>query len=181
MVEVCLSIGSNLGDRIVNLSKAINILATGKILSNIKTSKIYESKAVLLSGSPKEWNKDYYNMVIKGNTDLLPNKLLEQINKIEKDMGRTSLGRWSPRVIDIDILTYGDEQYIMENLKIPHPLMLNREWIMIPLTSLNPKWRYPVRGDYYMMPIQDITQDIFKKGIVNCHLTDLKILELENV
>ena len=181
MVEVCLGLGSNLGDRLLNISTAISSLVHKKIVTNVKTSKIYESKAVLLSGSPKEWDKNYYNMVIKCNTDLLPNKLLDQLVLVEKEMGRGNLSRWSPRIIDIDILTYGDEQYIMENLRIPHPLMLNREWVVLPLASINPKWRYPVKGDYYMMAVQDIVQARFKDQSTSCQVTDHRILELENV
>ena len=180
MVEVCLGLGSNLGDRIVNLSKAVSLLSSHKILNNIKSSKVYESNAVLLSGSPKDWDRDFYNIVIKGNTELLPNKLLDKIKEIEKEIGKVSIGRWGPRVIDIDILTYGDEQYIMENLKIPHPLMLNREWVIMPLASLHPKWRYPVRGDYYMMTISDIAKRLVAGKVSNCQLTDIKIFETEN-
>ena len=180
MVEVCLGIGSNLGDRINNISKAVSLLSANKILNNIKSSRVYESKAVLLSGSPKDWDRDYYNSVIKGNTELLPNKLLEKIKEIEKEMGRVDRGRWSPRLIDIDILTYGEEQYIMDNLKIPHPLMLNREWVMTPLVEINPKWHYPVRGDYYMMTIADIAQKIVHKN-PNCKIPEHKVLELKNV
>ena len=179
MVEVCLGLGSNLGDRIINISKAVSALAAQKILNNIKSSRVYESKAVLLSGSPKDWDKDYYNIVIKGNTEILPNKLLEKIQEIEKSLGRVDRGRWGPRVIDIDILTYGEEQYIMEDLRIPHPLMLNREWVMTPLVSINPKWHYPVRGDYYMMTIADIAQKL-TPAKPNCRITEHKILELEN-
>ena len=181
MVEVCLGLGSNLGDRLLNLSAAISALANKKIISNVKTSKIYESKAILLSGSPKEWAKNYYNMAIKCNSDLLPNKLLEQIKIVEKEMGRVELGRWAPRVIDIDILTYGDEQYVMENLRIPHPLMLNREWVVTPLATIHPKWRYPVRGDYHLMTLQEIVQSKFKETGSSCQVTDQRILELENV
>jgi 2-amino-4-hydroxy-6-hydroxymethyldihydropteridine diphosphokinase len=180
MVEVCLGLGSNLGDRLFNLSTAISLLTSKRIVSNVKTSKIYESKAVLLSTSPKEWDRNYYNMVIKCNSDLLPNKLLEQITAVEKEMGRVELGRWGPRVIDIDILTYGDEQYVMDNLKIPHPLMLNREWVVVPLASINPKWRYPVRGDYYMMTVQDIVQSKFNGESSTCQITDQRIFELEH-
>ena len=180
MVEVCLGLGSNLGDRLLNISTAISSLTNKKIITNVRTSKIYESKAVLLSGSPKDWDKNYYNLVVKCNSDLLPNKLLEQVEIVQKEMGRVNLGRWGPRIIDIDILTYGDEQYIMENLRIPHPLMLNREWVMMPLSSINPKWRYPVRGDYYMMTLQDIIQTKFKGESTSCQVTDQRVLELEN-
>lgn len=180
MVEVCLGLGSNLGDRLLNLSTAINVLTNKKIVSNVRTSKIYESKAVILSGSPKEWDRNYFNMVMKCNSDLLPNKLLEQIKIVEKEMGRVELGRWGPRIIDIDILTYGDEQYVMDNLKIPHPLMLNREWVVMPLASINPKWRYPVRGDYYMMTLQEIAQNKINQMSPGCQVTEHRVFELEN-
>ncbi len=180
MVEVCLGLGSNLGDRLLNLSTAINMLVSKKIVNHIKISRIYESKARILSGSPKEWDVNYYNMAVKCNTDLLPNKLLEQLKLIEKAMGRIDVGRWGPRNIDIDILTYGDEQYIMDDLKIPHPLMLNREWVVVPLAAIHPKWRYPVRGDYYMMTLQDILESKFKNIASECHITEHRILEFEH-
>ncbi|MDP2642632.1 MAG: 2-amino-4-hydroxy-6-hydroxymethyldihydropteridine diphosphokinase [Candidatus Peregrinibacteria bacterium] len=127
-----LSLGSNLGDRDDFLKKAISaIKKTEKI---IKKSKIYETSPV----GHKDQG-DFLNMVIKIETLLTPQKLLEKLMEIEKKLGRERRIKNGPRTIDIDILTFGNTIVDEPNLKIPHPRMHERKFVLVPLMELTDK------------------------------------------
>lgn len=128
-----LSLGSNLGDREKNLRRAIDMLSerVGKVL---RTSLFMESE-------PWGFVSDniFYNACVKVDTDLTPQELLAATQKIEKALGRTEKseeGKYCDRTIDIDILLYGDITVDDENLKIPHPHMYERDFVMIPLKEI---------------------------------------------
>lgn len=154
--KVTLGLGSNLGNRNRNLKQAIDTLKDMNILSNVICSSIDETKAILKPGSPKAWNIDYLNQTITGLTMLNPQELLKALKDIEHIMGRTSLEEWSPREIDIDILSYKDQIIEEENLIIPHPEILNRHWILKQLSEINPQWKYPILGRFYQLTIKEI-------------------------
>ena len=158
--EVVLGLGSNLGDRLNYLQQAIKKLEELKILTKISSSSIEETKAVLKPNSPAEWNLNFLNMAVKGFTNLSPKELIHSIQKIEHLLGRNSTQEWSPREIDIDILSYGDKIIELENLTIPHSELLNRQWALKPFVELNPEWKYPVEGPFYNLKIKDIYEKI---------------------
>ncbi|WP_299228452.1 2-amino-4-hydroxy-6-hydroxymethyldihydropteridine diphosphokinase [Sulfurihydrogenibium sp.] len=137
MNEVYLGLGSNVGDRLLNLNKAIELLS-GKI-QILKKSKIYVSKAVGYTDQP-----DFYNMVLYGRTDLSPEELFNFIKDVEKNAGRVYRFHWGPREIDIDILFYNDLVYKSDKLNIPHPRLHERDFVLLPLIELNPKLFHPV-------------------------------------
>ncbi|MFA6305275.1 MAG: 2-amino-4-hydroxy-6-hydroxymethyldihydropteridine diphosphokinase [Candidatus Gracilibacteria bacterium] len=127
-----LSLGSNLGNREFFLKKAISeIKKTAKIK---KKSKIYETSPV---GYKKQ--EDFLNMVIGIETTLSPQKLLKKLQEIEKKLGRERKTKNGPRTIDIDILTYEDTIVDEPNLKIPHPRMHKRKFVLVPLLELSDK------------------------------------------
>ena len=132
---VFLALGSNLGNKIENITKSLNLLQDK--IHNIKYSCVYESAAVLLSNSPKEWDIPFYNMAIKCNTKLNPFELFEFVKKIEKQIGRKNSQRFSPREIDIDIIFYNNEFLITDELKIPHNDFMNRDFVIFPLLDLD--------------------------------------------
>jgi len=112
MNEVYLGLGSNVGDRLLNLNKAIELLS--EKIQILKKSKIYISKAVGYTDQP-----DFYNMVLYGKTDLSPEELFNFIKDVEKNVGRVYRFHWGPREIDIDILFYNDLVYKSDKLNIP--------------------------------------------------------------
>ena len=99
---VYLSLGSNLGDRLNNINRAIDLLSSNG-LEILKISPIYLTPALLLKNSPDDWNIPYLNCVIKCNCGIEPLDLLNTIKNIESSLGRDFSKRWSPRPIDIDI------------------------------------------------------------------------------
>jgi len=137
MNEVYLGLGSNVGDRLLNLTKAIELLS--EKIQILKKSKIYISKAVGYTDQP-----DFYNMVLYGKTDLSPEELFNFIKDVEKNVGRVYRFHWGPREIDIDILFYNDLVYKSDKLNIPHPRLHERDFVLLPLIELNPKLFHPV-------------------------------------
>jgi len=133
-----LALGSNLGNRAQHLNKAKKIVCqdVGKIISE---SSIHETEAVGFEGNP------FYNQVIKVETALSPESLLQKTQEIEEKLGRTQktiikneTPVYSNRIIDIDILLYDDLQINTETLAIPHPKMLERDFVMNPLKEIYP-------------------------------------------
>lgn len=160
-IEVVLGLGSNLGDRSNYLELAISKLEKQEIISNITLSSIYQTKALLLENSPKEWDIDFLNMAVRGGTKLAPEELLNAIKMIERDIGRKHTGRWAPREIDIDILAYGEEVIHHPLITIPHPSLLDRVWAITPLSEVYPEWKYPVLGTYYQLSAKEIVKKLF--------------------
>jgi 2-amino-4-hydroxy-6-hydroxymethyldihydropteridine diphosphokinase len=137
MNEVYLGLGSNVGDRLLNLNKAIELLSVK--IQILKKTKIYISKAVGYTDQP-----NFYNMVLYGKTDLSPEELFNFIKDVEKNAGRVYRFHWGPREIDIDILFYNDLVYKSDKLNIPHPRLHERDFVLLPLIELNPKLFHPV-------------------------------------
>lgn len=133
-----IGIGSNLGDREGNCLKAIELMRERGI-SILKQSSPYETEPWGLTDQPK-----FINMAVEAETSRSPLKLLEVLKEIEKEMRRTEAVRWGPRVIDLDILLYGDLVLDEPDLKIPHPLMEEREFVLRPLAEIAPDVRHPV-------------------------------------
>jgi 2-amino-4-hydroxy-6-hydroxymethyldihydropteridine diphosphokinase len=137
---VYISLGSNMGDREKNLTGALVSLEAVPGLEIIATSGIYVTEAQEMDeGSP-----DFMNQVIMADFSFLPAELLDSLEKIETKMGRTGKGQYQPRVIDLDILLFGDQIIETERLSIPHRKMLNRPFILVPLLQINPELVHPV-------------------------------------
>ncbi|ADL41567.1 2-amino-4-hydroxy-6-hydroxymethyldihydropteridine pyrophosphokinase [Caldicellulosiruptor obsidiansis OB47] len=134
---VFLGLGSNLGDRGENIKKAIEHLKD-KIRIE-KVSSIIETEPYGFVDQPK-----FLNCVLKGTTVLSPLELLEFVLDIENKMGRKRLFKWGPRNIDIDILFYDDCVIDTENLKIPHPELHKRLFVLEPLCEIEKDFVHPV-------------------------------------
>ena len=140
MPTVTLGLGANQGNRIANLREAIYQLNQCDYIQINKKSAVFRTPALLKPNSPKEWNIDYFNCCISIVTSLSPRVLLSTtIKAIERQMGRNlQAARWSPRVIDIDILTWGNQTVNEEDLHIPHIGILERNFVLQPLLQIDP-------------------------------------------
>ena len=138
MINVFLLLGSNLGNRELQLKKAI-IGIEKQIGTIIKSSSIYETAAWGKTDTPS-----YLNQVILLQTALPASTVLEKILNIELDLGRVREEKWGSRIIDIDILFYGDMIIKEQNLQIPHPELHNRRFTIEPLAEIAPDWIHPV-------------------------------------
>jgi 2-amino-4-hydroxy-6-hydroxymethyldihydropteridine diphosphokinase len=133
-----LSLGSNLGDRLGNIHKAIGFLNEKPGITVAKTSSIYLTAPVGVSRQP-----DFYNAAIEIKTTLPPQSLLKAVKAIEYAMGRQPDSHFQPRTIDIDILMYGDLEIDSLDLRIPHSRLDKRAFVLIPLLELNPDLIHP--------------------------------------
>lgn len=139
MVQVFLSLGSNLGDRLFNLRKGTGLMA--QMAGTVRiTSGVYETEPW---GCSLENN--FFNMAVVLETPLKPENLLAQLKKIETLCGRKpEKVRFADRTLDIDILIYGSEIVSSVNLKIPHPLLHERRFVLVPLAEIAPDAVHPV-------------------------------------
>ncbi|PJC37502.1 2-amino-4-hydroxy-6-hydroxymethyldihydropteridine diphosphokinase [Candidatus Peregrinibacteria bacterium CG_4_9_14_0_2_um_filter_53_11] len=152
MAEVILSLGSNQGDREASLAQALALLP----LENLKLSRLYRSEP----WGEVEGEGEFLNQVVSVSTRLSPEDLLEEIKLVEQKLGRTrpdavplqglpagpkKSGRhYLPRPIDIDILFYDTLIYSSSHLTIPHPLIAERRFVLLPLAELLPEYQHPV-------------------------------------
>ncbi|MCX7834008.1 MAG: 2-amino-4-hydroxy-6-hydroxymethyldihydropteridine diphosphokinase [Ignavibacteria bacterium] len=139
MSAVFLSLGSNLGDKLIYLRSAI------KQLENIEGNKILKLSSIYNTqpwGNPKQ--QDFLNIVIKISTLLSPIELFRKIKFIEKIVGRKNYEKWKSREIDIDILFYNDLVFNSKHLTIPHPEIPHRKFVLIPLNEIEPDFIHPV-------------------------------------
>lgn len=132
MPIVYIGIGSNLGNREENCEKAVTLL-TRKGIKVIKRSSFYETEPWGVREQPK-----FINMAVEAETRLEPEELLKTIKEIESNLGRRESIRWGPRTIDLDILLYNDLTVKTQDLKIPHPHIKDREFILKPLSEIAP-------------------------------------------
>lgn len=138
MSIVYIGIGSNLGDRKANCMRAIELLA-GKGIVVRKESSLYETDPWGDKNQPK-----FLNMAIEIETELKPRDLLGILAGIEKELGRKKSHKWGPRIIDLDILLYNSITIDQDDLKIPHPFMHERDFVLKPLYEIAPDVKHPV-------------------------------------
>jgi 2-amino-4-hydroxy-6-hydroxymethyldihydropteridine diphosphokinase len=125
-----LGLGSNLGDRLKNLGSAVRLLEERGV-EVVRSSRVYETEPV---GGPAQG--PYLNAVLEGDCEGSARALLDAARGVEEAMGRVRSERWGPRVIDVDILTFGDERIDEPDLVVPHPRMHERGFVLIPLLEL---------------------------------------------
>jgi 2-amino-4-hydroxy-6-hydroxymethyldihydropteridine diphosphokinase len=137
-----IGIGSNLGDRKANTLEAIDRVAKFPATRVVRASSLYESEPL---GDAKTW---FVNSVIELETEFPPDELLKRLKAIEKAMGRKRVKgkRWGSRVIDLDILLCDQEIVEKRNLKVPHPEMHKRRFVLLPLAELAPHVVHPHLG-----------------------------------
>jgi len=132
MTIAYIGLGSNVGNRKKNIDASFRMIAALPKTKIIKNSPLYQTSPV----GPKQ--RDFFNGVIKIQTSLTPTELLKHLKEIEKFMGRKTVKRWGPRIIDLDILIYGNHVIESRSLTIPHPEMGNRLFVLEPLSKVAP-------------------------------------------
>jgi len=130
---VYLSLGSSLGNRRENLKQALRRLQETPGLRVTKVSRVYRTAPVGVTQQP-----EFLNLALAGRTTLAPLQLLRVVKEIERTVGRIGERRWGPRVIDIDILMYDSVTMESGELILPHPLMRERAFVMVPLAEIAP-------------------------------------------
>jgi 2-amino-4-hydroxy-6-hydroxymethyldihydropteridine diphosphokinase len=137
-----IGLGSNLGDREATLRAAIARLNASREISVLEVSSFRETEPVGFTDQPR-----FVNAVAAVETELEPRRLLEALLAIERAMGRTRDGpRFGPRTIDLDLLLYGDAVLDEPGLRVPHPRMHERTFVLEPLSELDPGLVVPGRG-----------------------------------
>lgn len=147
-----LSLGSNLGDRLKNLQTAVDLIniSVGHIK---KVSSVYKTRAWGFEGG------DFFNICLEVTSSLSPEKMIKTVLGIEQEMGRdrnTNEG-YNDRLIDIDILLFDDEVIFFNDLKVPHPKMLDRKFVLVPLTEIAPNVIHPIVKKTILICLQHCT------------------------
>ena len=135
-VEAYLGLGSNLGDREENIRRAVELLSES--VCGIQTSSLYETEPWGYVDQPK-----FLNMVCRCLTRLEPEELLSVCRELETIAGREPSFKYGPRVLDVDILAYGDAVVKTGSLAIPHSALHERAFVLAPLAEVAPQWRHP--------------------------------------
>jgi len=138
MVKVYLGLGSNLGKREKNIEKAIKLIKKIENVKIKKCSSFYKTEPVGYKDQP--W---FVNCVLEIETKLSAQRLLENLLEIEKKLGRKRRIKWSPRIIDLDILFYAEKIVKNKDLIIPHPRLQERKFTLVPLNEINPQIYHP--------------------------------------
>ena len=165
MNKIFLGLGSNVGDRFENISKAINFFKWDTRFNNVETSSIYQTKPY---GDIEQ--DDFYNCVISLETNLNWDVIFKISKELEKKIGRKQRESWGPREIDIDILLFGNEIIENDTLTIPHKDLVNRDFVLTPLVELDEELEHPVLKKKMKLFLSDLKD----KYIVNKINIDLK-------
>jgi 2-amino-4-hydroxy-6-hydroxymethyldihydropteridine diphosphokinase len=138
--QVFLGLGSNLGDRLATLDAGLRALEALGFRTRALSSR-YETEPV--GGPAQGW---YVNAVVRGETELPPRQLLEACLHVERQLGRERRVRWEARTLDLDLLLYGDLVLDEPGLRVPHPRLCERRFVLEPLAELAPELRHPLLG-----------------------------------
>lgn len=136
--QVAIGLGSNLGDRLGFLKSATERISTD-FLEETLCSKVYETKPLGGKAQP-----DFLNAVIVGKCEWKPPSILNYLKSLEREFGRKHGPKWGPREIDLDLLIYGDTVFESDGLRVPHPHITEREFVLRPLCDLWSDWVHPV-------------------------------------
>lgn len=152
-VTTHLCLGGNLGDRMAALTEALQLLDATPGMMRITCSSVYETEPWAVADQP-----NFLNLVAAYETTLAPADLLATCKSVEDTVGRTPSFRWGPRLIDVDILLYGDEVVDLAepDLQIPHPRMARRAFALVPLAEIAPDTRVPPQGDTVQRLLDDV-------------------------
>lgn len=135
-VKLGLGLGSNVGDPPANIAKALRLLEDGGAVRITAVSSIYKTAPWGYLDQPP-----FANACALACTRLDPARLLAAVKRIEADMGRKHTVRWGPRIIDVDILFYGDTSLSTPELVLPHKELFNRGFVLVPLAEIAPQLR----------------------------------------
>lgn len=143
-----IGLGSNIGDRIGYIQQAHKLLSDTEGIVVLNSSSLYETEPV--GYKDQEW---FVNAALHIETTLIPEKLLDECQRIERQLGRVrhpEAPQWGPRTIDLDILFYDNLIISQDRLQIPHPRVHQRAYSLVPLLELEPDYIHPVIGESLM-------------------------------
>lgn len=133
-----IGLGSNLGNRAENLQRAVQLLCDTPGVIVRRVASLYRTAPLGVSGQP-----EFLNSVVEVVTVLSPHELLERLLTIETALGRVRRERWGPRVIDLDLLLYDEVTVATPTLELPHPRLVERAFVVVPLAELEPELLLP--------------------------------------
>ena len=154
-----LLIGGNLGNRKENLAKAVSLI-NEQCGSLTRSSSIYETEAWGNTDQPS-----FLNQALEISTSLTARLLMRRVLRIEEEMGRIRKEKLGPRIIDIDILLFENEIHDLRFLKIPHPEMQNRRFVLVPLAEINSNLQHPVLKKTIAELLEECPDDLEVKKI----------------
>ena len=156
-----IGIGSNLGQPLDQVTTAIRALRRLPFSDFLAASPLYRSAPMGPSGQP-----DYVNAVASLLTGLGPEDLLDQLQAIEAAQGRVRAEHWGPRTLDLDILLYGDRTIDSPRLRVPHPGIAERAFVLVPLHDIAPALNIPGAGPLAQLLSQDASGQVERVGNV---------------
>ena len=136
--EVLLSLGSNVGNRLAMLTRALKELDKAGLRITAK-SRVWETEPWGVADQPR-----FLNMCAKAETTMTPEETLAAVKSVEQTLGREKRRRWGPREIDVDILMIGGETLELPELRVPHPYMHERAFVLVPLCEIAPDAVHPL-------------------------------------
>ncbi|MFT3730619.1 MAG: 2-amino-4-hydroxy-6-hydroxymethyldihydropteridine diphosphokinase [Hyphomicrobium sp.] len=131
--DAVLALGTNIGDRVANIEDAIDRLGADGVVKVVARSRLYRTAP--WGVTDQDW---FVNACVGVQTALSPHELLRRCQAVENDMGRVRVQHWGPRIIDVDILTFGKRQICEPDLVVPHPLIAERAFVLVPLRDIAP-------------------------------------------
>jgi len=152
---VYIALGTNLGERLANLRAAIKSMQPE--ITVLAESHVYETPPWGYEDQPA-----FLNMVVKAETDLEPELLLNNLKQLEVELGRKQNFRWGPRLIDLDILFYDDLVLELPPLVIPHPRLHERAFVLVPLMDVAPDLIHPI----FQRRVSDLLTEVNRQGIL---------------
>ncbi len=158
---VYLLLGTNLGDRAANLRRAIQGTeeAVGPV---VEASSCYETAAWGITDQPA-----FYNQVVRVETTLGHEALLRTLQQIEQQLGKVKVGHWRERLIDLDILYYGNRVVRTPWLTLPHPQLQHRRFTLVPLVEIAPQFVHPVLGKTQVQLLAACTDSLNVRKVVS--------------
>lgn len=159
MMRLLIALGTNVGDRLANLERAIAMLESR--FGKIERSKIYESAPMYVTDQPA-----FLNMAVGAWSEEPALDILDFLKETEAEIGRVETYRNGPRVIDLDIAFYGDTVLRQERLEIPHPRLAERSFVLQPLADIDPGFVDPVTGNSIQALLDALPVDPDLKPIV---------------
>ena len=148
-----LALGSNVGERLEQMRSALKLLGAAGV-TIVTASPVYQNRAIGMGKADP-----FLNAVVEVQTELGPEGLLDVCLAVENKLGRVRTGGWSPRTIDIDVLTFGRTSIDAERLQLPHPRIAERDFVLQPLADIAPElelFRQPIKALLERLPLVEL-------------------------
>ena len=158
-----IGLGSNLGEREDNIRAALEAIAELPDTDLVRVSSLYDTEPVGEVDQP-----NFLNAAVMVDTELDPRTLLWNLMLIEKRLGRVRTQRWGPRTIDLDLLLYGEELIEDDDLRVPHPEIIRRSFVLVPLVELEPRLVHPGTGETLVAHLHRLgARPLVKRGTLH--------------